>query len=1249
MRPSSRLLRAALQAAAVVVTLVAGAQGAVDVLSYHGGNLSSDGVNSAETSITASNVNTLQKLFTTDITDVPNVTGIPTSTLPSGIDYTSAAGQVYAQPLLKTSVNITTGNYKGVHDVVFVATSMNSLFAIDATGGTVLWKDSFIYNASGNPNPVNTAIGTGITAVPGGFGTETNSQDVSPWIGILSTPVIDPVNGYIYLTAKTREARTNQNKPHYVYRLHKVRMADGLDVSTIIADTQLTSSTTYTFTSGPYVSGSTASDAVSGKLTFNAVRQMIRPGLKIYNNRVYIASASHGDNQPYHGWILTYSADSTATAPVLNGVWNSTPNGKEGGVWQGGGSVVIDSNGYIYFETGNGTFDGTSTGNVVSGLDASGFPASGDYGDCFVKLALDSTTTQASQNKNGWGLKVADYFSPYDNQALSSNDTDLGAGGPTILPDSAGSAAHPHLLTGAGKAGKLYLLDRDNLGKFAASDALAVQTVAGSINACFSTTGFFNGRVYATSGFGGTMASWPLANATITTGGIQNTPDQIAFPGCSPSFSANGTAGGITWLIDKGTGQLRAYDASNIATELWTSNLNATRDSLGNAVKFSVPVPANGRVYAGTADHLVVYSLPAPPTAGPVAPSGLKIVSASPSTITLSWTDNSSNEDGFAIERSSDSVNFTQVGTAGVNQTTFADSGLSSQATYYYRVRAFNSFNTISYSAYTSIASGATTSLNSQTPVNLYHFDEGAGTATVDSVSANNGTLIGTLKPGWTSPGRVGSSNLSFSGDGQYLQTGESAVQVGADLSPTLGATSSLLFWVKTTQVGSGTTYQAPAVTGVEQSGNDSDIGWGYLDANGRIGLWVGNNGSVLSADPVNDGNWHHVALSRDASSGNVKVYIDGALDSSVTLEAGAKTSQFKLIGALSDVAGDGTTFQGANFFNGQLDDVQIYNVVIDPAVVAAIALPPAAPTNLTVTPYSGTELDLSWTDNASNESGYNVWTSVSGGAWTKIASLAANATAYANTGLTQNTTYSYFVEAVNSAGYADSNTVTVTTPAPPLTPSNATVTYLSPTEIDLTWTDNANNETGYRVLRSVNSGTYAQVASFGPDATAYQDLNIQAGAAYSYHIQAYNVAGYSDFAGRTVTAPAQSQYLSYLAGYGLTTQAATATTADPDGDGISNLLEYAFASDPTHSSVGSLPVVGTTGGYLSITFTQQIPPTDLYYTVQVSSDMVTWTSGATTQVSVTPINATTQQVTVRDNVPLSSGASRFIRVSVKH
>ena len=1404
------LSRLAAACTAVLLPLALAQVRAADVLSYHGGNLAGGGVNAAETQITPTSITggTFGKLFATDITDIPNTTGIPASTLPSGINYTAAAGQVYAEPLVKTGVNITTGSSKGVHDVVFVATSMDSLYAIDASGGSVLWKDSFLYNASGNPNPLNAAVPVGVTAVPGGFGTEINSQDISPWIGIVGTPVIDGTNGYLYVIAKTREVRGgDQTHPHYVLTLHKVRLADGLDTSAVMADTTLqTSDTTFTFNSGPYVVG-TGLGAITvnnqSRIYLNAVRHMTRPALQLYNGRIYVGVGSHGDNQPYHGWILTYDASTLA----CNGAWNPTPNSSEGegGIWQGGGGVVIDSNGYIYFEIGNGAFDGTISNNVVSGLDASGFPASGNYGDCFLKLALDSASTQGNQgtNKNGWGLKVVDYFAPYNNHKLDSSDTDIGSGGPIILPDAAGTTAHPHLLLGGGKEGKFYLVDRDNMTKFNPTD-LVVQTFAGANSACFSVPAYFNGRFYTSAGFGGTTTSWPLANAAITTGAPQNSPDQIAFPGCSPYISANGATNGVVWTVDKGTGQLRAYDATNMATELWTSNQNAGRDSLGSAVKFSVPTPVNGHVYVGTADHLVVYGPPVPPTAPPAAPTALSASATGPSGIALSWTDNSGNENGFRVERSSDGASFTEIATVGVNQTTYGDSGLSSQATYYYRVRAANLYNTLSLSAYTNVASATTPGVGSQLPVNLYHFDEGSGTATVDSVSGNNGVLTGAPVPVWSTPGRVGSNGLSFSGDGQYDQPGntvafnfgfdtagatgsgwsfpanggygashgspngvsfyapgtatatatgsaalastplvpgtydlkfyaaqitgtaadiritvtdsqgkamfstatrdytlnsslktwkqynfsfsvadapandylivkfssdsnkantfgwdtltgslaatyQSAVLVASDLAPTLGDTSSLLFWIKTTQVGDDTHWKAPSVTGVEQSANTDDIGWGYLDGSGRIGVAVGDSGSVLSTMAINDGKWHHVGLSRDAGAGTVKVYVDGVLNASDTLQTGNKTSTFRLLGARSVVAGDGVTFTGGNYLNGQLDDVRIYNLVVDPAVVASLALPPTAPTGLTVTPASGTELDLAWTDNANSETGYEVWRAASGGAAARIAQLAVNTVSYLDTGLSQGTNYSYFVRAVNSAGSADSATVNSATPTPPPTPSGAAVTLLSSNEVDLQWNDNAGNETGYKVLRRISTANFTQIASLPPNSTQYKDTTVQPGITYEYHIQAYNVAGYSDFTGLSVTT--LTQYQAYMAGYFTAQQMAdptiTGDAADPDHDGIGNLLEYAFGSNPTQADVSRLPVVSMQNGYLTISFIQRLAPTDVAYSVEVSGDLATWTSGSTTQMSVTSIDSTTQRVVVRDNTLASSTAKRFIRVRV--
>jgi hypothetical protein len=210
-------------------------------------------------------------------------------------------------------------------------------------------------------------------------------------------------------------------------------------------------------------------------------------------------------------------------------------------------------------------------------------------------------------------------------------------------------------------------------------------------------------------------------------------------------------------------------------------------------------------------------------------------------------------------------------------------------------------------------------------------------------------------------------------------------------------------------------------------------------------------------------------------------------------------------------------------------------------------------------------------------------------------------------------------------------------------------VTYLSPTQINLAWTDNATNETGYTILRQTGTGTFSSVGSLPANSTTFQDTNVQPGTTYNYHIEAYNSGGYSDFTGLSITTPAQSQYATWLANYPSITN--TSPTADPDNIGVPNLLAYAFNLNPTQSVVTGLPTASNQGGYLTMTFVERIPPTDLNYTVQVSGDLVNWNSGAgyTTQVSVTPINSSTQQVTVRDNILIGSGAPRFIRVNVTH
>lgn len=535
-----------------------------NVVGYHN-DIASTGVNNQETVLTPGNVNTASfgKLSSTPVD-----------------------GQVYAQPLYMENVNVTSGASAGTHNVVYVATEHDSVYAIDSSTGGVLWHDSFI-------DPAN-----GITTVPA---QDTGSGALTPEMGITATPVIDPSTQALYVLANTKEVRAYGT--HYIYRLHALDLATGaekLGGPLTIADT-IFDGTHYTFVSGPTVAG-TGVGNVNGQITFNALRELGRVGLSDVDGSIYMAFGSHPDVEPAHGWVLAVNAQ------TLN-LWaavNLTPNGDLGDVWQAGNEVLNDGSGQFFVSTGNGTFDTT--------LDSNGFPINSDYGDSLVKLVYDGSTP-AAPNPNGWGLKVVDYFSPANQQVLDDQDLDLGSGGTVLLPDQAGNAANPHLLVEAGKQGTIYLMNRDNMAGFNASGDQTLQEVSGLLTTVYSTPAYFNGTLYyaavndpakAISLTGGVMATTPSSQS----------PDTFAYPGATPSISANQGANGIVWMIDNGTHELRAYDAGNLAHELYNSDqAPGGRDQLGSSVKFTVPTVADGHLFVGTANSLVIYGLLSdPPT-----------------------------------------------------------------------------------------------------------------------------------------------------------------------------------------------------------------------------------------------------------------------------------------------------------------------------------------------------------------------------------------------------------------------------------------------------------------------------------------------------------------------------------------------------------------------------------------------------------------------------------------------------------
>lgn len=541
-----------------------------NITSYHVDNTST-GQNLNETILTPSNVNVNQfgKL----------------STVP--LD-----GQVYAEPLYVAGVQISAGANQGSHNVVFAATQHDSLYAIDAQTGNVLWHDSFINEAAG------------ITTIPSG---DVQSDDIVPEYGITGTPVIDANTNTLFVVANTKEVRGDG--VHYVYRMHAIDLASGAEKfggPAVIGDT-LVAGASYTFISGPSVNGS-GRGSVNGTITFNALWELQRAGLTLANGTVYVAFGSHSDLGTAHGWIIGYDANSLA----MTAAFNTTPNGNLGTIWQSGNSITVDDQGNLYVTTGNGTFDTT--------LDQNGFPINHDYGQSVVKLAVDPNSSPANQNPNGWGLKVVDYFTPYNQQVLDDQNLDL-SGGIALLSDQDGSAQHPHLLVAAGKQGRVYLIDRDNMGKFDPNGDHVVQEVDRLISNSFGTPAHLNDNLYY-AGAGDTLRAITVSNGVLSTSYWSQSEDNFGFPGATPSISSDGGVNGIVWVVDRGSNQLRAYNAGALDDELYNSDQAGSVDRLGTAVKFSVPTVADGQVFVGTANGLAIYGLLDGSTVPTIAGSG---------------------------------------------------------------------------------------------------------------------------------------------------------------------------------------------------------------------------------------------------------------------------------------------------------------------------------------------------------------------------------------------------------------------------------------------------------------------------------------------------------------------------------------------------------------------------------------------------------------------------------------------------
>jgi hypothetical protein len=302
---------------------------------------------------------------------------------------------------------------------------------------------------------------------------------------------------------------------------------------------------------------------------------------------IYTAWASHSDFSPYTAWIMGHSAGTLAPTSVLNVV----PNGSLGAFWSAGGGTAADPQGNIYLLSGNGDF-GTS-------LDGNGFPVNKNYGNGFLKI---STT--------GGNLAVADYFEMSNTVSETNADQDLGSGGAMVLPDfTDGSGTTRHLVVGAGKDAHIYLLDRNNMGKFNPSSNNIYQDIPSALSGgVWSVPAYFNNHVYY-GPVGNHLLSFAVSNAKLSTSADFQSNNSFGYPGTSPSVSANGTSNGIVWAVENSGATLHAYDASNM-NELYNSNQAANnRDHFGAGNKFITPTVVNGKVFVGTQNSVAVFGL----------------------------------------------------------------------------------------------------------------------------------------------------------------------------------------------------------------------------------------------------------------------------------------------------------------------------------------------------------------------------------------------------------------------------------------------------------------------------------------------------------------------------------------------------------------------------------------------------------------------------------------------------------------
>ncbi len=465
-------------------------------------------------------------------------------------------GQVYAQPLYMPALNIA----GGTHDVVFVVTQNNSVYAFDADATSSATAQTFWH-----AGPLGPSVYKG------------DITGVNPNVGILSTPVIDASTNTMYLVAE--EGGKGDPTPFFLHALDVTTGAEKFG--------------------GPVnITGSVAGtglDSSGGNISLESdCYQRMGLALNPVTNWIYIPFGSCN-----HGWILAYDKTSLAQEAVFN----DTPDGAGGGFWASGGAPAIDdATGYVYLMSG--------VDELVLGDPGTGDPVTNGYNDSIFQL--DATN-----------LSISSYFTPSDNFTLAEWDADLGSGSNILVP----STPSLPVTLGGGKDGNVFVVNRNNMGGYNPGGTNNVvqqlELCTDGYNNIFSTPVYWMGTstiYYHCNDNVISAYSWNATTAQISTSPTSKGSAVFQTHGATPSLSANGAVNGIIWDIDnsaysyklgvpQGPSVLHAYDATNVATELYNSSQAGTRDTAGSALKFTVPTIAGGKVFVPTSTELDVYGL----------------------------------------------------------------------------------------------------------------------------------------------------------------------------------------------------------------------------------------------------------------------------------------------------------------------------------------------------------------------------------------------------------------------------------------------------------------------------------------------------------------------------------------------------------------------------------------------------------------------------------------------------------------